>query len=587
VGGAITGLAGTGLVLQLNGGSNLAVTSDGSFNFTSTVASGATYAVTVLTQPTAPSQTCAVTNGSGTVATANVTSVIVTCASGQYSVGGSVSGLAGTGLVLQNNGGDDLPITANGAFTFAGRLANNGNFNVTVRTHPTGQNCVVTNASGRVSNSNVANVAVTCAADAFSIGGTVAGLEGSGLILQLNGSNDLAIPVNGAFAFSTALRRDTAYRVTVKTQPTTPSQTCAVTDAEGTVAGTVANVRVICTKNSHAVGGSVTGLKGSGLTLRLNGANEIGIASDGQFTFASPIVSGGLYEVSVGQQPANPTQVCSVANGSGTITTTPITNVRVTCASTTFSVGGRVTGLTGHGLTLLNNGADRVEVSADGAFTFAQPVANGGGYLVSVATQPADPTQVCAVTNGQGTIQGANVTNVAVNCTSGEFTIGGSVAGLAGSGLVLRNNNGDDLTIDANGKFTFNTPLPVGATYSVSIAVPPSNPAQNCTVASGSGQVGAANVTSVRIECSKPLEYSVGGRVSHLRGFGLMLQNNGSDDLWIGFDGRFTFPTTLPTGSPYNVTVGRQPSRSTCEVVKGVGTIGTSNIGDVEIKCRD
>ena len=36
-----------------------------------------------------------------------------------YTIGGTVSGLTGTGLVLADNGGDNLPVTANGAFTFA------------------------------------------------------------------------------------------------------------------------------------------------------------------------------------------------------------------------------------------------------------------------------------------------------------------------------------------------------------------------------------------------------------------------------------------------------------------------------------
>ncbi len=38
-----------------------------------------------------------------------------------YSVGGSVSGLAGT-VVLRDNGGDDLSVSANGPFTFATQL---------------------------------------------------------------------------------------------------------------------------------------------------------------------------------------------------------------------------------------------------------------------------------------------------------------------------------------------------------------------------------------------------------------------------------------------------------------------------------
>jgi uncharacterized repeat protein (TIGR03803 family) len=54
------------------------VNANGSFTFSTAVASGSAYNVTVLTQPTRLIQTCAVTNGSGT-ANANVTSVQVAC----------------------------------------------------------------------------------------------------------------------------------------------------------------------------------------------------------------------------------------------------------------------------------------------------------------------------------------------------------------------------------------------------------------------------------------------------------------------------------------------------------------------------
>lgn len=81
-----------------------------------------------------------------------------------YTVGGTVSGLAGTGLVLQNNGGDNLPISANGPFTFPTALGNGSPYNVTVFTQPTGpaQTCTVTNGSGTISGANVTNVQVTC-----------------------------------------------------------------------------------------------------------------------------------------------------------------------------------------------------------------------------------------------------------------------------------------------------------------------------------------------------------------------------------------------------------------------------------------
>src|SRR5882762_4662128 len=70
---------------------------------------GSTYLVTVSTQPTSPAQTCTVTNGSGT-ASANVGNIQITCSTGTLSIGGTVTGLAkaGSGIVLQDNGGDNL-----------------------------------------------------------------------------------------------------------------------------------------------------------------------------------------------------------------------------------------------------------------------------------------------------------------------------------------------------------------------------------------------------------------------------------------------------------------------------------------------
>ena len=52
----------------------------------------------------------------GTVAGENVSRIGVTCTVNQYRVGGTVSVLAGSGLVL-NNGSEQLTMNANGSFT--------------------------------------------------------------------------------------------------------------------------------------------------------------------------------------------------------------------------------------------------------------------------------------------------------------------------------------------------------------------------------------------------------------------------------------------------------------------------------------
>ncbi len=115
IGGTVTGLNGTGLVLADDGADNLAITGNGAFTFATALRRSSPYAVTVVTQPTGPAQNCVVTGGTGTAA-ANVTTVAVACTNTAttYSIGGTVSGLAGTGLVLKDNGGDNLSVTANG-----------------------------------------------------------------------------------------------------------------------------------------------------------------------------------------------------------------------------------------------------------------------------------------------------------------------------------------------------------------------------------------------------------------------------------------------------------------------------------------
>ena len=67
------------------------------------------------------------------------------------------------------------------------------------------------------------------------------------------------------------------------------------------------------------------------------------------------------------------------------------------------------------------------------------------------------------------------------------YTVGGTVTGLEGTGLVLQNNDGDDIAISADGSFTFVTALANGSDYSITVLTQPSSPNQICTVSNGSG----------------------------------------------------------------------------------------------------
>jgi subtilisin-like proprotein convertase family protein/subtilisin family serine protease len=168
----------------------------------------------------------------------------------------------------------------------------------------------------------------------------------------------------------------------------------------------------------------------------------------------------------------------------------------------TYTIGGTIAGLTGSGLVLRLNGTGNLPVNPNAtAFTFIAQLASGASYAASVLTQPTGPSQTCTVTNGSGTVASANVTNISISCTTNSFTVGGTVSGLLGAGLVLQNNGANDLAIGGNGAFTFTTPILFGATYAVTVLTQPSGPVQNCSVTSGSGTLGAGNVTSVGVNC--------------------------------------------------------------------------------------
>ncbi len=593
VGGTITGLEGNGLVLQLNGGNDLGVANDGSFTFTTELADAAAYSVSVLTQPSGPSQTCTIGSGGGTIAGANVTNVAVTCATGTFAVGGTVSGLQGSGLQL-TNAGATLDIAGNGPFQFGTLFASGATYNVQVSRNPSSptQSCAVANNSGTVSTANVTNIAVTCMTNRFTVGGSISGLAGSRLQLRLNNQPPLDVPAGATtFTFPTLLQSGASYVVEVTRDPSDPAQDCRVAPATqtGVVLGAnVTNVAVTCTTDSFRIGGSVSGLQGDGLVLRKNDGETLAIASNGSFFFERTQASGSTYEVTVQTPPTNPSQTCTIASGRGTVGSGDVRNVRVTCAVDTFAIGGTVNGLLGSGLTLLNNGGNTLNVGANGSFAFTQEVASGGTYNVAVGSQPADPTQACSVGNASGTVGASDITSVAVNCSTSDFTVGGTIDNLVGSGLELQNNGGDDLQVSSGGSFTFPTAVPSGAPYNVTVAVQPSGPAQSCTVTNPSGTVGGGPVTSVQISCVTT-EFSIGGTVSGLNGSGLVLQNNGADNLSIAANGPFKFPTSLPNGAAYSVVVSTQPNSPTqaCLATNSAGSVNGADVTTVEVVCVD
>ena len=503
-----------------------------------------------------------------------------------YTVGGTVSGLSGT-VVLQDNGGDDLSVSAGGAFTFGTGLTAGSGYNVTVKTNPAGQTCSVANGSGTIGSSGVTNVAVTCTALAtYTVGGTVSGLSGT-VVLQDNGGDDLSVSAGGAFTFGTGLTAGSGYNVTVKTNPA--GQTCSVANGSGTIGSSgVTNVAVTCTTSAA---GSVSdnfdradGGLGSNWTT-VSGTAAPKIVSNNLRAGTASAVNSAYWSASTfgSDQFAQ----ASLPNSSGT-QYGPGIAVRLSSTKGYFLWYGNSSNTVS--LWRMDSSSGWSQLKQSGPLTVSpssdvwmiQAVGSTiSGYQNGKLVVQATDTKITSGSPGVWLYYSSNQID---NWSGGDVTtypIGGTVSGLSGT-VVLQDNGGDDLSVSASGAFTFGTGLTAGSAYNVTVKTNPAG--QTCSVANGSGTIGSSGVTNVAVTCTAAATYTIGGTVSGLSGT-VVLQDNGGDDLSVSASGAFTFGTGLTAGSAYNVTVKTNPAGQTCSVANGSGTIGSSGVTNVAVTC--
>ncbi len=640
VGGNVTGLTSSGLVLQNNGGDSQPVNAGTTVPFSfSPQDDSSDYLVTVANQPSG--QFCTVNSAYGTLSGSDINDVSVICHQNSYTVKGGVSGLNGL-LVLVNSTGETINLTSDGNFVFQ-QQAEDSAYDIIVHTAPDNprQICTVSNGTG-VMNGDVTNVAVVCVINAYRVNinayAVINGGPLNGLVLQNNGGEDLVYPVssiNEKFSFQ---NDGSAYNVSILSQPTDGTSVCTVHNGVGTLLGGDVTVDVHCSASTdvYRLKANVTGLlPGNSVVLQNNGGyysytdpvsgDLISILISG-YTMAvntngvtefpvrlngAPIGDGLSYDVAVLTQPNTPVQTCIVSNESGTVSwpNNASPTVNVTCASgTAYSIGGTVTGLAGVDLALkmFLQGTEVAEIpiSENGDFTFPAPAETGDVYQISVYKQPSNLDQTCVVLSGNGTVSTSDIDNIKISCTTNTYTVGGMVTGFSGSGLDLRNvvNNDNPLegvlfydwiTINTNGSFEFDLPVEDGLLYGVQVVS--SIPGETCIVTDGTGittdgagVMAGHNVTDIVVTCSADY-YTVGGNVTGLTSTGLLLQNNGVDDLSINPGGNFIFPTAIEAGQSWAVTVLTQPTSpdQTCTVSQGADDAIFGDIDDVMVTCVD
>ena len=407
--GTVSGLTTSGLSLTTLG-VNLEIKAGAtSFTFGPILTEGVGYDVTAPDQPAG--QLCTVANGSGTAGTANISNVVVTCSNETFNVGGTISGLTAPGLVL-TNGSDTLSVPAGASsFTMPTAVAYGSDYKVTVTTQPTGLTCNVTNGTGTVAAEAVTNIAVACTDQPLTVGGSIRGIERATGLVLVNGTSRYTVPANAtSFTLDTPQSSGSAYAVRVQSQPT--GMTCSVSNGLGTISThSVTDVSITCSEEAYNLGGTVAGLALSGLVLS-DGSNTYSVPVNATtFTMPAAVADGSSYTVSVQTQPAGLT--CTISGGVGTMATSAVTNVGVTCASTSFTLGGSISGLKTSGL-VLTDGTDDLSVSGNATqFSMPSALAYGSDYAVTIKAQPSSGT--CQITHGTGTVNG-HVNTVQVTC---------------------------------------------------------------------------------------------------------------------------------------------------------------------------
>lgn len=358
-----------------------------------------------------------------------------------FTIGGTVSGLTSSGLVIQNNGGDNLTIPANAtSFQFSAPVYYGGSYNVTFVTQPTGLICTISNGSGSHVTANVTNISIQCASlvyisnlDSNSIvscaatsAGILSNCQDSGA--NFNSPTGIVFNPTRTIAFITSKANNAVFQCTVGAGGTLVN--CADTNVGVNVlnqpygivlnsAGTIAfivnygnNTITQCTVSGNTL--SACGTTGASL---LNSPKYAVLHPAGNFIFISNEVGGNVVQCSVNN---NVLSACGVTGAAvnepeGLAMNAAGTNILIADNLQSAVVGCPVNGnVVGPGPSCVSSGVGSLGESAEGILI------NAADSTVLISVFAA--ADVCAY-DGASTASG---------CQDSGATMLGEGAGIAG-----------------------------------------------------------------------------------------------------------------------------------------------------------
>lgn len=204
------------------------------------------------------------------------------------------------------------------------------------------------------------------------------------------------------------------------------------------------------------------------------------------------------------------------------------TSLALACAFGLVACGGEdaslvlrvgISGVNKDGLTIRNNGGAPQAVPANSAiFDFPDLIAPDSDFNVEIVTAPSNAK--CEVENGKGKTGQFSPQNIVVKCTINLYNVSGTVSGLKSNGLIVINGsqrveipaNATTFTMtkrDADGKPLTGLgadlkPLSgqVGDGYAYGLTIFQQPTGGVCSIANGTGVMGAGDVSNVIITCN-------------------------------------------------------------------------------------
>jgi len=237
-----------------------------------------------------------------------------------------------------------------------------------------------------------------------------------------------------------------------------------------------------------------------------------------------------------------------------------------------YPVGGTVSGLDDDALTLAL-GDQRVTLQADGPFSFPQDLPDGTEWRVTLAEPPT--RHACALSGASGTIAGAAVSTVAVDCELDVFPLFVRVEGLDGQ-LVVR-FEGREIPIATDGEYPLSEGLRRGTSYDVAIVGEPEE--QLCRGARLFGQIGD-QATFVDITCGRA--FRVTGVATGLDGRTVGLRVGETDQVLEG--GPFRHALKLADGQSWTAALVDPPPHARCTLAPDRGNVRGAD-PRVEVRC--